>query len=75
MGISYAVQPGPKGLAQALTTGEDFVAVRRSCLVLGDSIFFEHSLPDALYCAWQRIFRHGKSDYAAYLRQVVKEAV
>lgn len=38
--FSYEVQPEPKGIAQALTVGEDFIGGRRVALVLGDNLFY-----------------------------------
>lgn len=39
MQLSYAVQPSPDGLAQALVIGEEFLAGESCCLVLGDNLF------------------------------------
>ncbi len=39
MRLSYAVQPSPDGLAQALVIGKDFLAGDSCCLVLGDNLF------------------------------------
>jgi glucose-1-phosphate thymidylyltransferase len=54
MNLTYAVQPEPKGLAQAFTIGADFVSGGPSCLVLGDNIFFGHGLPEILQQARAR---------------------
>jgi glucose-1-phosphate thymidylyltransferase len=40
LAISYAVQPAPEGLAQALLIGEQHIGDDRVALVLGDNIFY-----------------------------------
>lgn len=44
LNIQYAVQPSPDGLAQALIIAEDFLNGAPSALILGDNIFYGHSL-------------------------------
>lgn len=40
MNIQYAIQPEPKGIAQAFTIGADFIGNDDVCLILGDNIFY-----------------------------------
>ena len=40
MELSYAIQPEPKGIAQAFLVGADFVGDRSVALILGDNIFY-----------------------------------
>jgi len=51
--LSYAEQPRPEGLAQAFIIGSSFINNDNVCLILGDNIFYGHSLPDILRRAVQ----------------------
>lgn len=46
--ISYAVQKEPRGIAESLIIGEDFIGEDNVCLILGDNIFYGHGLPGLL---------------------------
>src|SRR5699024_1439581 len=48
LSLSYAVQPEPKGLAQAFLIGEEFIGKDDVCMVLGDNIFYGNGLKKSL---------------------------
>ena len=48
LSISYAVQPEPRGLADAFLVGREFVADSPVSLILGDNIFYGHGLQNYL---------------------------
>ena len=54
LGLSYAAQPRPEGLAQAFLIGREFVGDERVALALGDNIFYGHGLPEVLVSAAER---------------------
>lgn len=69
--ISYAVQPKPEGLAQAFVIGREFLDGKPAVLVLGDNLFYGHSLVQCLRQANQRleggtIFGYHVSNPRAY---------
>ncbi|ALP52182.1 glucose-1-phosphate thymidylyltransferase [Candidatus Tenderia electrophaga] len=69
--IQYAVQPEPKGLAQAFIIGEQFVGNDPSTLILGDNIFYGHDLSELLQNANARtggasVFSYPVSDPERY---------
>ena len=67
LNLSYAVQPSPDGLAQALIIGESFLGGAPSALVLGDNIFHGHDLAQALKTA------HGKAAGATVFAYPVQD--
>lgn len=54
MKFSYAVQPEPKGLAEAFIIGEEFIGDDNVCLVLGDNIFYGYGFSGRLAAAASR---------------------
>ena len=64
--ISYAVQPSPDGLAQALIIGEEFIGSDNVCLVLGDNIFYGQSFTQTLRQAAAK--EHGATVFAYQVR-------
>jgi glucose-1-phosphate thymidylyltransferase len=52
--LSYAVQPEPRGIAQAFLVGREFIGKDSVALVLGDNIFHGHDLAQLLARATAR---------------------
>ena len=71
LSISYAAQPRPEGLAQALIIGEKFMDGSPAALILGDNIFWGHGLTECLKRAADRpdiatIFAYTVNDPQRY---------
>lgn len=64
--FQFAVQPEPKGLAQAFTIGREFIDGDSVCLILGDNIFYGHQLTQDLEAAAQR--QTGATIFAYWVR-------
>ena len=69
--FSYAVQPSPAGLAQALVIGADFIGADDVTLILGDNVFYGHGFPALLASACGRaigatIFAYRVNDPQRY---------
>ena len=67
--LSYAEQPSPDGLAQALIIGEPFVQSERCALILGDNLFYGQAMAQKL----QTAARNVSQGYATVFGYRVKD--
>jgi len=63
--IEYKVQEKPKGIAEAILIGEDFIGSSSVCLILGDNIFYGDGLSELIEKSIQRT-NNDKSTIFAY---------
>ncbi|MCL2501972.1 MAG: glucose-1-phosphate thymidylyltransferase RfbA [Bacteroidales bacterium] len=66
VGMQYAEQPSPDGLAQALIIGDAFIGGDAACLILGDNIFYGHRFSDMLLTAVAAAEQEGKATVFGY---------
>ena len=69
--ISYGVQKVARGIADAFLIAEEFIAGDRSCLVLGDNLFYGGNLEPLLHAAVERktgatVFGYPVKNASAY---------
>ena len=64
--FSYAEQPSPDGLAQALIIGKEFIGDDSVCLVLGDNIFYGHGFERLVKQAKENVESDGNATVFGY---------
>ena len=69
IGLSYAVQPSPDGLAQAFLIGEEFVGDDPCAMVLGDNIFYGGGFIERLKAA----VKNAENGYATVFGYYVSD--
>ena len=65
MELTFAIQDHPGGIAEAFLIGRDFLAGSPSALILGDNIFYGHSLRSMLRNSAQQT--HGATVFASWV--------
>ena len=76
--LSYAVQPEPKGIAQAFLVGEEFIDNQAVALILGDNIFYGRMNLDRImkeFIGGARIFGYQGDDHLRLLKTVLKNTL
>ena len=66
LAFSYAEQARPRGIAEALIIGEDFIGGEPVCLILGDNIFFGHDLTTVLRKTAEDVSKAGGATVFGY---------
>lgn len=66
LNFSYAVQEQPRGIADALIVGSDFIGNDNVCLILGDNIFYGHDLTKKLQEAAR--LKKGAAVFGCYVK-------
>ncbi len=67
--LSYAVQPEPKGIAQAFLVGAEFIGGQPVCLILGDNLFYGKMGLDEIVAGFDRgarVFGYPVTDPERY---------
>jgi len=64
--LNYAPQADPRGIAEAIIIGEDFIGTDCTALVLGDNIFFGHGFTDVLKKAVREVQATGGATVFGY---------
>jgi len=67
--LSYAIQPEPKGIAQAFLIGEEFIDNQPVCLILGDNLFYGRMDLDRIFAEFDtgaRVFGYQVTDPERY---------
>ncbi len=66
LAFSYAEQAKPRGIAEALIIGEEFIGGEPVCLILGDNIFFGHDLTAVLQKTAEDVSKTGGATVFGY---------
>lgn len=64
--LYYKEQPHPNGLAEAFIIGKEFIGGKSVCLILGDNVFYGHSLTEMLKKAVSDVMTAGGGTVFGY---------